>query len=79
MNKMIALKDTAWYLLTKLLKTNRDAAASASMHSIRDSKGPVKAAFFETVKVPEVIGQLARTTCEVKHDRFRIERDEDCR
>jgi hypothetical protein len=49
-NKMIAFKDTAWYLwLERLFKTNRNA------------------------------GNFEEQLMRGNHDRFRIERDEDCR
>src|SRR5271155_987799 len=47
---MIASEDTAWYLLDEALKNEPQRSVSVLLHSIRDSKVSVKAAFFETVK-----------------------------
>ena len=76
---MIAAEDTVWYLSWEALKSEPQRSVSELLHSIRDAKVPVQAALFEIVKVAEVPGKFGRTTFEVNHDRFRIERDAGCR
>ncbi len=56
---MIASKDTVWYLSSEALKSEPQCSVSELLHSIRDSKVSVKAAFL-TVKVSEVLERFEK-------------------
>jgi hypothetical protein len=58
-NKLIALKDTEWYL-SQQSSSRRTVTLlyQGCLHSIRHSGVAVRSSFLKTVKAPEVVGQF---------------------